>query len=99
MSATMHRRIWERNWKRVRSLSQGGHGRTSIVVRNGDTDNTEYVLKELVRQDDPERRRRMAIEVNALKVLDHPGLARFVESNAEQHKEDVELYVITEKVE
>ena len=93
----MEKQPWKKGWKHVRNLGEGGQGRTSIVtsIDGG----PEYVLKVLSRQDDEERRRRMALEVAALKILTDPphlGIATFRESNAMNHKDPVELYLIAE---
>src|SRR4051812_6027394 len=93
----MERKPWLARWEIVRSLSEGGHGRTYLVrPKEG---GSEQVLKVLKMQQDVERRTRMALEAHALNILSHPRIAGLVESNAEQLKQDVELYLVTRFVE
>src|SRR6185436_2771514 len=58
-----------------------------------------FALKVLKDQSSPERRARMLQEVTNLRLLEHPNVARHVDSNAEAFKEEIELYLVTEFVE
>jgi serine/threonine protein kinase len=90
---------WENNWQIVRELGGGGHGATFVVRRRDGSDDNEYVLKVLRRQEDPERRQRMHREVNALRRLQHTAVPKFIESNTEQYADlDVSLYFVAEYV-
>jgi serine/threonine protein kinase len=80
----MKRKPWEDSWEIVTELGSGGQGTTFIVKRRGSAhDDDKYVLKVLHRQKDPERRRRMHREVQALQQLDHPRLPKIIESNTD----------------
>jgi eukaryotic-like serine/threonine-protein kinase len=93
----MTKHLWKARWAKVGPLGRGGHGFAYLVKPlAASTAATEFVLKDLIKQKDPERRARMHREVASLETLDHPGVARLVESNARDYKEDVELYIITE---
>ena len=80
----LKRKPWEESWEIVSELRSGGQGTTFIVKRSGsDQDADKYVLKILHKQKDPERRRRMHREVQALQQLDHPRLPKIIESNTD----------------
>jgi serine/threonine-protein kinase len=90
---------WESTWEKIDLLSAGGgQGKVSFVERRGSPPGERrFALKELKRQDDPERRKRMHREVAALQTLDHPGIPRCLDSNAAQFDDlDVMLYLVTE---
>lgn len=88
---------WKVRWTKGLPLGRGGHGlayhATSVAPDQSDQ---KYVLKELIKQKDPERRARMHREAASLETLEHVGVGKFVESNAADYKDDVELYTITE---
>jgi len=75
-------------------------GATFVVKRRDGSDDNEYVLRILRRQDDPERRQRMNREVSALRLLGHSGaVPQFIESNTDQHADlNVPLYFVAEYV-
>jgi serine/threonine-protein kinase len=78
------RKPWEDSWQIVSELGRGGQGTTFIVKRRiSEHGDEKYVLKILQKQKDPERRRRMHREVQALQQLDHPRLPKIIESNTE----------------
>jgi len=80
----LKRKPWEKFWEIVSELGSGGQGTTFVVKRSGsDQDADKYVLKILHKQKDPERRRRMHREVQALQQLDHPRLPKIIESNTD----------------
>ncbi len=87
---------WDDNWEFIRELSEGGQGITQLVKRKSTTDQCQYVLKKLKKQDDPERRARMYREYVALRSLTCDGIPRAIESNSEEFKSDVPLYIVTE---
>lgn len=79
--------------------SEGGQGHTyyarHATASNGDA---THVLKDLKRQNDPERRSRMYQEVANLRILEHPGVAKYADANAQDYAEDIELYLVTELI-
>jgi eukaryotic-like serine/threonine-protein kinase len=90
---------WSINWQIERDLGGGGQGATFVVKRRDGSDDNEYVLKILRRQDDSERRQRMYREVNALRRLQHTAVPKFIESNTDQHEDlNVPLYFVAEYV-
>ena len=89
---------WHSRWIVVRELSPGGECCTFLVRRAGAASEETFVLKTLKDQKSPERRAIMAHEVAALHTLDHPGVARFVESNALKFDGDEELYLVREYI-
>lgn len=93
---------WASRWAVVRELAAGGQGNSLLVRRAGaaakEKDPRQFVLKTLRESSSPERRAAMHHQVAALRTLDHPGVARFVESNSDQFVGTQPLYVVTEYV-
>lgn len=87
---------WEEEWKVINDLGEGGQGITQLVERKSTTDQCQYVLKKLKKQNDPERRGRMYREYVALCTLTCDGIPRAIESNSEEFRSDVPLYIVTE---
>jgi eukaryotic-like serine/threonine-protein kinase len=89
---------WRARWRELRFLGKGGHGTTTVVEPlEGIAPEGEYVCKLLNNQNDGERRRRMFREVAASQTLDHPGVPRVIESNAQKYADTQEhLYLVTE---
>ena len=85
---------WQSRWIVVRELSPGGQCCTFLVRRAGAASEESFVLKTLKDQRSPERRAILCHEAAALSTLDHPGVARFVESNAVEFGGDAELYLV-----
>src|SRR5436190_400836 len=90
---------WKK-WDKVKSLGRGGQGHALLVKPKGAADTeARFVLKELIKKHDPERRRRMSREVAALRSLSHPGIPKVVDSNAEHFEDQVqELYIVSEYI-
>src|SRR4051812_22889413 len=90
---------WRDNWEIVGELPGGGHGYTHKVRQRNDTSGRLCVLKTLKNQESSERRARMFGEATALRILVHPRIARFVESNSELYADTTtKLYLVTEYV-
>ena len=102
---------WQSRWTVVRELAPGGECCTFLVRRaggakgNGSAASAHApvsdelcVLKTLKDKTSPERRAMMSHEAAALHTLDHPGVARLVESNAVKFQADDELYLVREYV-
>jgi serine/threonine-protein kinase len=90
---------WNDKWEIIKELSGGGQGATFLVKPKSPSEtipNETFVLKVLKNHTDPERRKRMYREVANLKTLDHNGIPRLIESNAEQFDSEVRLYMVTE---
>jgi serine/threonine-protein kinase len=100
VTSTKVKKPWEINWQIIRELGGGGHGATFVVKRRDGSDDNEYVLKVLRRQQDYERRQRMHREVNALRRLERTAaVPKFIESNTDQFADlDVPLYFVAEYV-
>lgn len=95
----MEKDCWKNEWVRGKELPGGNQGHTFLARKRTDPDDQfGYVLKRLKRQDDKDRRARVYIEVTSLRVLDHPGVAKLVDTNADDFEEDVELYLVTEHI-
>lgn len=93
---------WSDKWEIIEELSGGGQGATFLVKRKSPGEiipNETFVLKVLKNKTDPERRKRMYREVANLKTLDHSGIPKLIESNAEQFDSEVRLYMVTEFIE
>jgi serine/threonine-protein kinase len=95
----MTKDLWKTRWAKGERLGKGGHGLAyharPLVPSDGDA---TFVLKELIKQKDPERRARMHREVASLETLEHAAIAKLIDSNARDYKDDVELYLVTEFV-
>ena len=89
---------WQSRWTVVRELAPGGDCCTFLVRRAGAASAESFVLKTLKDKKSPERRAIMSHEAAALHTLDHPGVARLVESNAVKFDTDDELYLVREYV-
>lgn len=93
------RDVWKNNWVRGTMLPSGVQGHTFLARRKDDScEEWNFILKTLKRQNDPDRRARFHVEVACLSVLDHPGVARLADSNADRFKESDELYLVTERI-
>lgn len=79
VKATTKTKPWEDSWQILKELPGGGQASTFVVQRRGGADDQKYALKTLRRQDDPERRRRMHGEVQALQQLAHPRLPKIIQ--------------------
>lgn len=90
----------EDGWERGDSTpGDGNQGRTYFARKSTDPpDQFQYILKILKRQNDPDRRAMFCGEIRAMDVLDHPGVIRVQATNAEHFRENVELYLVTERV-
>jgi eukaryotic-like serine/threonine-protein kinase len=92
---------WDADWLKVDGFAEkGGQGKVVLVKRAAGVDTGErFALKELIRQDDMDRRGRMHREVAALQTVEHTGIPKFVDSNADQFKDrDVKLFLVSEYI-
>src|SRR5262245_24707807 len=97
--ANRRRKPWDDNWERVKELPGGGQSKTFVVKRRDIDSKDNYVLKILRRQDELERRRRMAREVTALQQLDHPRLPKIIESNTDAVDDiDIPLFFVMDHI-
>jgi eukaryotic-like serine/threonine-protein kinase len=92
---------WQLKWAVASTATpwhrDGGQGRLRLVKRADDATATLCVLKELIRQDDSERRARMYREVVALKTLPHASTPRVIDHNTDCYEDpSVDLYVVFE---
>lgn len=91
------KRPWEANhWTKGDKIGQGGQGETSLATRESDP--SRYVIKELLRSKDPERRGRLRAEAKAMQQLRHPCIAELVEHNTDEEDPDVVLYLVTKYI-
>ena len=91
---------WDEKWEIVKPIGSGGQGDTFLVKPKDSTVLSQsFVLKKLKNQKDAERRKRMHREVAALSTLDCPGIPRLIESNSDQFKSEVPLYMVSEFIE
>jgi serine/threonine protein kinase len=81
-------------------LTHGQQGFSYWVRRASDPPcQHSYVAKKLRRQGDDDRRALFFNEVQAMRALDHRGVAKLVETNADQHRDrSVELFLVTEAI-
>lgn len=90
-------RRWDNRWEEVKKLGAGGQGHTYLVRNLTDPSCPLAVLKELKRQDDMERRKRLHREVVALDTLDHRYIPRLIESNSATYRDlNTKLYFVIE---
>ncbi|HEY2584297.1 MAG TPA: protein kinase [Tepidisphaeraceae bacterium] len=96
----MQKSVWKSRWEILGPLDKSsGQGTTHLACRIGSPDRSPtHVLKELKSQRDKERRSRMHQEVASLERLDHPGVARFADSNTARWNDDEELFLVTEYI-
>lgn len=88
---------WVRG-ERIGEEKEGFQSMTSYIRRTSDLeDEYGYILKVLRRQDVDDRRAMFCAETRAMSVLDHPGVLAIEDTNAENYKESVELFLITRR--
>lgn len=88
-------RHWSENWKTLKKLGPGGQGVTYLAenLQNGGL----AALKVLKEQTNLAKRKRMFLEVNALRILDSINIPKLIDSNVEQYEDlKTELYMISE---
>ena len=92
---------WKGRWRELKPLGRGGQGTASLVEPlDAGVPTGRYVLKVLNSQNDADRRGRMYREVAALRTLDHPGVPRVIESNADLYADlQQHLYLVAEYIE
>ena len=91
---------WDENWETLQSIGGGGQGQThKVKPKSNKFAPGLYVLKELTKYKDPERRARMYREVAALKTLKHKGISKLIDSNVEEFESNVKLYMVTKFIE
>jgi len=91
------RQPWKTDWKILKEKEPGGQGHI-YLVENKST-GKKAILKKLIKQDDPDRRRRMHREVTALKTLQHRGIPDLLDTNTHKYKSDAILYFVQEHIE
>lgn len=87
-----------RGWERGEQLKdkEGNQGHAFLARRNSDPiDEFNFILKTLKRQTEPARRAMFFNETSAMSTLEHRGVLNVEETNAQDYKGDVELYLIT----
>ena len=89
---------WNERWELVKeNLGSGGQGKTSLVRSR--LDGTVAVMKRLKQQQDPERRKRMHREAEALRTLSHPGVPKLIDSNTSEFDGTVPLFIVVDYIE
>ncbi len=90
---------WTVEWLEIENLGAGGQGSAKLVRRASASESPPYALKVLTRQNDPERRGRMYREVAALRTLNHDGIPKLIETNADLFADQsVGLYLVSEYI-
>jgi serine/threonine-protein kinase len=94
------RDVWKaRGWERGDQIPGGNQGHTFLARKGTDPlGEYKYVLKSLKHQDDQKRRAMFSAEVQVMEVVDHPGVAKVVDTNAKDFREPVELFLVTERI-
>ena len=93
---------WDEKWKQVdnKAIGSGGQGQAyKVEPKTNEFPAGQYVLKILTKDGDPERRARMRREVAALETLDCEGIPKLIDSNVDEFKSEVKLYMVTEFIE
>jgi len=67
-------------WEIVRALGEGGQAHTFLVQDSNSDSKTHFVLKRLK---NPNRLDRFAIEVEAVRTLDHPNILHLIDFDLE----------------
>lgn len=92
----MSEKPWLESWEEGKALEPGGQGATKVV--RSKTDDRVGVLKVLHKDKDPDRRRRMHREAEALRTLSHAGVARLYDSNTMNFEGTTRLFIVTEYI-
>lgn len=93
---------WDEKWKKPENslIGSGGQGQTyKVEPKTNEFPSSQYVLKILTKEQDPERRARMYREVAVLKTLKHKGIPKLIDSNVDEFESEVKLYMVTEFIE
>ena len=92
--------VWKKaGWERGSQLESGVQGHAHLARKSTDPQGEyNYVLKKLKRQNDADRRAMFCAEVRAMGVLDHGGVVALEDTNAEDFREPVELYLVTRRI-
>ena len=90
---------WSNLWEKVDDHENGGQSKTYFVKEKNSTSSPLYVLKELNRQKDLDRRKRMYREYAILRTLDSPRIPKAIYSNSEQFNVlEEKLYIVMELI-
>ena len=92
--------VWKQaGWERGLQLESGMQGHAHLARKINDPQGEyNYVLKKLKRQNDADRRAMFCAEVRAMGVLDHSGVVALEDTNAEDFRDPVELYLVTRRI-
>ncbi len=86
-------------WEKVKNHENGGQSRTYLVRQKNFPNSPTYVLKELSRQKDLDRRKRMYREYAILRTLESPQIPKVIDSNADKFDElEEKLYIVMEHI-
>ena len=98
-------KIWDGKWQKLRFLGQGGQGWTYLVApiesiqTREDLVTPQGVLKILKAKPEGERLQRLKSEFAALVRLEHPGIAKAIDSNIDSAQAKAqEFYIVTEYI-
>jgi serine/threonine-protein kinase len=92
-------KTWKDSWTAVRDGDGGGQADVKIVVPRGKAEGQQHFLKILRQQNDPSRRSRMFREISAYRTLEHSGIPKLFDSNADAYDDlTYKLYLVTEYV-
>ena len=79
-------------WKLIKQLTQGGQGLVHIAENIENIDGKQYILKELINKDNPQRILRFRREINTTNNLSHNHILKVIDFNIETDKP----YLVTE---
>jgi len=79
-------------WKLIKQLTQGGQGLVHIAENTEINDGKQYILKELINKDNPQRVLRFKREINTTNNLSHNHILKVIDFSIETDKP----YLVTE---
>ncbi len=93
-------KTWKERWMQISDGEGGGQSDVKFVRSKQGGGSQVCFLKILRNQNDPIRRNRFYREISAYRTLNHPGILRLIDTNAEEFEDlDFKLYLVTDFVE
>lgn len=87
---------WKNKWEKGDPIGKGGQGLTYFALEKNQPESSGFVIKFLKEQTNLERRKRMYIEIAALKMLSHPNIPDLIDSNETSFEDCTqELFMVT----
>jgi hypothetical protein len=93
----LQKNCWADKWERGEQLKnkEGNQAHAFMARRLGSDGPFDCILKTLRRQDDAATRAMFCNETTSMSTLDHPQVPALQDSNSDQFRNPVELYLVS----